>query len=360
MSNSATSSTPISYKDAGVDIDAGDALIERIKPLAKKTMREGVLAGIGGFGALFEVPKRYKEPVLVSGTDGVGTKLKLAFEWNMHDTVGIDLVAMSVNDVLVQGAEPLFFLDYFACGKLDVDTAAAVIGGIAKGCELSGCALIGGETAEMPGMYPAGEYDLAGFAVGAVEKSKILTGKEVAPGDVVLGLTSHGVHSNGFSLVRKCIERAEAAGTLPATLDGKPFKQAIMEPTRLYVKNVLAALAAHQHSDDAASPGGIKALAHITGGGLLENIPRVLPDGTAAHLTKGSWPQTELFAWLQKTAGIDDIEMNRTFNNGIGMVLVVAAAAADATAATLRAAGEQVYAIGTIASRGDGAAVVVA
>ena len=350
MSNSAATPTPLSYKDAGVDIDAGDALVERIKPLAKKTMREGVLAGIGGFGALFEVPKRYKEPVLVSGTDGVGTKLKLAFEWNMHDTVGIDLVAMSVNDVLVQGAEPLFFLDYFACGKLDVDTAAAVVGGIAKGCELSGCALIGGETAEMPGMYPAGEYDLAGFAVGAVEKSKILTGQNVAPGDVVLGLASHGVHSNGFSLVRKCIERAEAAGTVPATLDGKPFKQAIMDPPRLYVKNVLAALAAHP----------IKALAHITGGGLLENIPRVLPEGTAAHLKKGSWPQTELFAWLQKTAGIDDIEMNRTFNNGIGMVVVVDAANAEATAATLRAAGEQVYTIGTIAQRGEGAAVVVA
>jgi len=219
MSSSAPSSTPISYKDAGVDIDAGDALVERIKPLAKKTMREGVMAGIGGFGALFEVPKRYKEPVLVSGTDGVGTKLKLAFEWNMHDTVGIDLVAMSVNDVLVQGAEPLFFLDYFACGKLHVDTAAAVVGGIAKGCELSGCALIGGETAEMPGMYPDGEYDLAGFAVGAVEKSKILSGQNVKPGDVVLGLASHGVHSNGFSLVRKCIERAEAQGSLPETLD---------------------------------------------------------------------------------------------------------------------------------------------
>ena len=350
MSSSAPLSTPLSYKDAGVDIDAGDALIERIKPLAKKTMRDGVLAGIGGFGALFEVPKRYQEPVLVSGTDGVGTKLKLAFEWNMHDTVGIDLVAMSVNDVLVQGAEPLFFLDYFACGKLDIDTAAAVVGGIATGCELSGCALIGGETAEMPGMYPAGEYDLAGFAVGAVEKSKILTGQNVAPGDVVLGLASHGVHSNGFSLVRKCIERAEAAGTVPATLDGKPFKQAIMEPTRLYVKNVLAALVAHP----------IKALAHITGGGLLENIPRVLPEGTAAHLKKGSWPQTELFAWLQKTAGIDDIEMNRTFNNGIGMVVVVDAANAEATAATLRAAGEQVYTIGTIAQRGEGAAVVVA
>jgi len=354
MSSSA-STTPISYKDAGVDIDAGDALVERIKPLAKKTMREGVLAGIGGFGALFEVPKRYKEPVLVSGTDGVGTKLKLAFEWNMHDTVGIDLVAMSVNDVLVQGAEPLFFLDYFACGKLDVDTAAAVVGGIAKGCELSGCALIGGETAEMPGMYPAGEYDLAGFAVGAVEKAKILTGRDVAVGDVVLGLASAGVHSNGFSLVRKCIERA--GDSAPATLDGKPFKQAIMEPTRLYVKNVLAALAAHPHSDDA---GGIKALAHITGGGLLENIPRVLPDGLAAHLKAGSWPQTELFAWLQKTAGIDDIEMNRTFNNGIGMVMVVAADQAEATAATLRAAGETVYTLGAIAERAEGASVVVA
>ena len=344
---SAAPPTALSYKDAGVDMDAGDALVERIKPLAKRTMREGVLAGIGGFGALFEVPKRYREPVLVSGTDGVGTKLKLAFEWQMHDTVGIDLVAMSVNDVLVQGAEPLFFLDYFACGKLDVDTAAAVVGGIARGCELSGCALIGGETAEMPGMYPAGEYDLAGFCVGAVEKSKILSGAEVKPGDVVLGLGSSGVHSNGFSLVRKCLDRA--AGQLPATLDGKPFKEAIMEPTRLYVKNVLAALAVHP----------IKALAHITGGGLLENIPRVLPEGTAAHLVKGSWPQTELFAWLQATAGIDDFEMNRTFNNGIGMVVVIAAEHSAACSATLLAAGEQVYQIGVIAERGDDAAVVV-
>jgi phosphoribosylformylglycinamidine cyclo-ligase len=340
--------SPLSYKDAGVDIDAGDALVERIKPLARKTLREGVLAGIGGFGALFEVPKRYKEPVLVSGTDGVGTKLKLAFEWNMHDTVGIDLVAMSVNDVLVQGAEPLFFLDYFACGKLDVETAVAVVGGIARGCELSGCALIGGETAEMPGMYPAGEYDLAGFAVGAVEKSKILNGANVARGDVVLGLASSGVHSNGFSLVRKCIERAGASA--PATLDGLPFRQALMAPTRLYVKNVLAALAAHP----------IKALAHITGGGLLENIPRVLPEGTSAHLKKGSWPKTELFAWLQATAGIDDFEMNRTFNNGIGMVVVIDAANAGACAAMLAAAGEQVFEIGVIAPRGEGAPVIVA
>jgi phosphoribosylformylglycinamidine cyclo-ligase len=255
---------------------------------------------------------------------------------------------MSVNDVLVQGAEPLFFLDYFACGKLDVDTAAAVVGGIAKGCELSGCALIGGETAEMPGMYPAGEYDLAGFAVGAVEKSKILTGQNVKTGDVVLGLASSGVHSNGFSLVRKCIERA--GENAPATLDGKPFKQALMEPTRLYVLNVLSALVAHP----------IKALAHITGGGLLENIPRVLPDGLAAHLQKGSWPQTELFAWLQQTAGIDDIEMNRTFNNGIGMVVVIDAAQAESCAATLRALGESVYTIGRISPQGDGAQVVVA
>ena len=342
--------TPLSYKDAGVDIDAGDALVERIKPLARKTLREGVLAGIGGFGALFEVPKRYREPVLVSGTDGVGTKLKLAFEWQMHDGVGIDLVAMSVNDVLVQGAEPLFFLDYFACGKLDVDTAAAVVGGIARGCELSGCALIGGETAEMPGMYPAGEYDLAGFAVGVVEKSRILSGRDVRVGDCVLGLASSGVHSNGFSLVRKCIERAQADGGLPATLDGVPFREAIMAPTRLYVKSVLAALAAHP----------IKALAHITEGGLLENIPRVLPDDLAAHLRQGSWPQSELFAWLQRTAGIDAHEMNRTFNHGIGMVVVISAEEAAACAATLRAQGETVYEIGVIGPRGAGAPVVVA
>ncbi len=346
MSNS-TSVTPLSYKAAGVDIDAGDALVERIKPLAKRTMREGVLGGIGGFGALFEIPKRYKEPVLVSGTDGVGTKLRLAFDWNMHDTVGIDLVAMSVNDVLVQGAEPMFFLDYFACGKLDVDTAAAVIGGIAKGCELSGCALIGGETAEMPGMYPAGEYDLAGFCVGAAEKSKLLPRPSVQAGDVILGLASSGVHSNGFSLVRKCIERAGAAA--PATLDGKPFKEALMMPTRLYVKNVLAALQAHP----------IKALAHITGGGLIENIPRVLPEGVAAHLNKGSWPQTELFAWLQNTAGIDDFEMNRTFNNGIGMIVVVDPSEAVACAATLSGLGEQVYVIGQMAAQHGGAAVVI-
>ena len=301
----------------------------------------------GGFGGMFRVPEGAKKPLLVASADGVGTKLKVAFMSGIHDTVGADLVNHCVNDILVQGAEPLFFLDYFACGKLDVETAAQVVGGIAKGCEISGCALIGGETAEMPGMYPDGEYDLAGFAVGAVEKSKILTGQNVQAGDVVLGLASAGVHSNGFSLVRKVIERAGA--NTPATLDGQPFKQAIMAPTRLYVKSVLAALAAHP----------IKALAHITGGGLLENIPRVLPEGMAAHLQKGSWPQTELFAWLQNTAGIDDIEMNRTFNNGIGMVVVIDAAHAAACVDTLRAQGEQVFTIGKIAVRGDGAAVVV-
>ena len=347
---------PIRYQDAGVDIDAGDALVERIKPLARKTLRDGVLAGIGGFGALFEVPKRYAEPVLVSGTDGVGTKLKLAFEWQMHDTVGIDLVAMSVNDVLVQGAEPLFFLDYFACGKLDVDTAAAVVGGIARGCELAGCALIGGETAEMPGMYPAGEYDLAGFAVGAVEKSRILDGRHVAAGDTVLGLRSSGVHSNGFSLVRKCLERASAAGGQPATLDAKPLRDALMAPTRIYVKPVLDALARHP----AQAGAGIKALAHITGGGLLENIPRVLPEGLAVQLQLGSWPRSELFDWLQSTAGIDDHEMNRTFNNGIGMVVVVAPGDAAGVAQTLQAAGEQVHRIGEVVPRiASGAAVVL-
>lgn len=345
----------VTYRDAGVDIDAGDELVERIKPLAKSTRIAEVVEGVGGFAGLCALPAGIDDPLLVSGTDGVGTKLRLAFEWNMHDTVGIDLVAMSVNDVLVQGAEPLFFLDYFACGKLDVDTAAAVVGGIARGCALSGCALIGGETAEMPGMYPPGEYDLAGFAVGAVEKSAILSGATVRPGDVVLGLASSGVHSNGFSLVRKCIDRAAGTGAahdaskLPAQLDGQPFRQALMAPTRLYVKPVLAALAAHP----------IKALAHITGGGLLENIPRVLPEGMAAHLRKGSWPRTELFAWLQQTSGIDDQEMNRTFNNGIGMVVVVAAAHAEATAQTLRDHGETVFTIGAIAPKGDGAAVEI-
>ena len=333
------SQPPLSYRDAGVDIDAGDALVDRIKPLAKRTLREGVLGGIGGFGALFEVPKRYKEPVLVSGTDGVGTKLKLAFEWGMHDTVGIDLVAMSVNDVLVQGAEPLFFLDYFACGKLDVDTAARVVGGIARGCEESGCALIGGETAEMPGMYPAGEYDLAGFCVGAVEKSGIVDGRDIAEGDVVLGLSSSGVHSNGYSLVRKIAERA--GNSLPATLDGLPFRERVMAPTRLYVKPVLAAMKEVK----------IKGMSHITGGGLVENIPRCLPGNVKAVLQKSAWPRPEIFSWLQREGGVAEAEMHRTFNCGIGFVVIVSAADAQRATEVLQAQGQTVYTVGRIEAR---------
>jgi phosphoribosylformylglycinamidine cyclo-ligase len=337
----------LSYRDAGVDIDAGDALVERIKPLARRTMREGVLAGIGGFGALFEVPRRYKEPVLVSGTDGVGTKLKLAFEWDAHDTVGIDLVAMSVNDVLVQGAEPLFFLDYFACGKLDVDTAARVVGGIARGCEESGCALIGGETAEMPGMYPPGEYDLAGFCVGVVEKSAIVDGRHIVAGDVVLGLASSGVHSNGYSLLRRIVERAGASGAgLPATLDGMPFRERVMAPTRLYVKAVLAAMWEVR----------IKGMSHITGGGLVENIPRCLPEGTKAVLEQRCWPRPEVFAWLQREGGVAEAEMHRTFNCGIGFVLIVASTDAALAERLLQAQGQAVYRIGRIEPRQAGEA----
>jgi len=336
MSAQQPSASSLTYRDAGVDIDAGDALVERIKPLAKRTMREGVLAGIGGFGALFEVPKKYREPVLVSGTDGVGTKLRLAFSWNKHDTVGVDLVAMSVNDILVQGAEPLFFLDYFACGRLSVDIAATVVGGIAQGCELAGCALIGGETAEMPGMYPDGEYDLAGFAVGAVEKSQAIDGRSIQPGDAVLGLASSGAHSNGYSLVRKIIERAGAAPD--QDFHGQPLRDVVMAPTRIYVKQVLAAIAKHE----------IKGLAHITGGGLLDNVPRILRPGLAARLHRDAWKMPELFAWLQREGQVADTEMHRVFNCGIGMVAVVAAAEADAVAATLREQGETVYRLGEI------------
>ncbi len=345
-----TQNTSLSYRDAGVDIDAGDELVERIKPLAKKTLREGVLGGIGGFGALFEVPKRYKEPVLVSGTDGVGTKLRLAFDLNRHDTVGQDLVAMSVNDILVLGAESLFFLDYFACGKLDVDTAAAVVGGIAKGCELAGCALIGGETAEMPGMYPAGEYDLAGFAVGVVEKSKAIDGKAtIAPGDVVLGLASSGAHSNGYSLVRKIIERSKP--DMNAKFDGeRTLADVVMAPTRIYVKHVLATM----------EKVNIKGMAHITGGGLLENVPRVLPENAVAELEKAAWPRPKLFGWMQAEGNVAENEMHRVFNCGIGLVVVVAAADADAAMAELTAQGEAVYRIGKIRARqGDEAQTLV-
>ncbi len=345
-----TQNTSLSYRDAGVDIDAGDELVERIKPLAKKTLREGVLGGIGGFGALFEVPKRYKEPVLVSGTDGVGTKLRLAFDLNRHDTVGQDLVAMSVNDILVLGAESLFFLDYFACGKLDVDTAAAVVGGIAKGCELAGCALIGGETAEMPGMYPAGEYDLAGFAVGVVEKSKAIDGKAtIVAGDVVLGLASSGAHSNGYSLVRKIIERSKP--DMNAKFDGeRTLADVVMAPTRIYVKQVLATM----------EKVSIKGMAHITGGGLLENVPRVLPENTVAELEKAAWPRPKLFDWMQAEGNVAENEMHRVFNCGIGLVVVVAAADAEAAMAELKAQGEAVYRIGKIRARqGDEAQTLV-
>jgi phosphoribosylformylglycinamidine cyclo-ligase len=342
-------SAPLTYRDAGVDIDAGDALVDRIKPLAARTMRAGVLAGIGGFGALFEVPKKYKEPVLVSGTDGVGTKLRLAFEWNRHDTVGIDLVAMSVNDILVQGAEPLFFLDYFACGKLSVDTAASVVGGIARGCELAGCALIGGETAEMPGMYPDGEYDLAGFAVGAVDKSSIIDGKSIQAGDVVLGLASSGAHSNGYSLVRKILERAGAKPD--QDFHGQKLVDVVMAPTRIYVKQVLAALDKHGPA--------IKGLAHITGGGLLDNVPRILQAGLTAKLNRDAWEMPKLFQWLQQQGGVADSEMHRVFNCGIGMVIVVSPVAADAIAATLREQGETVYTLGEIVPQGEGMAQTI-
>ena len=342
----------LSYKDAGVDIDAGDALVDRIKPLARRTLREGVLAGIGGFGALFEVPKRYREPVLVSGTDGVGTKLKLAFALGGHDTVGIDLVAMSVNDILVQGAEPLFFLDYFACGRLDVDTAARVVGGIARGCELSGCALIGGETAEMPGMYPDGEYDLAGFAVGVVEKSRIIGGRDVSAGDVLLGLASSGAHSNGYSLIRRVLERVWGRLDAPQANDdfhGSRFADVLLAPTRIYVKPMLGLI-------DALP---VKAIAHITGGGLVENVPRVLPEGLQAVMHRDAWPMPPLFGWLQQHGGIADGEMHRVFNCGVGLVVVVSAANAERAMSMLSAAGETVWRIGEVVPRDAQAAAAI-
>jgi phosphoribosylformylglycinamidine cyclo-ligase len=319
----------LTYREAGVDIDAGDALVEAIKPFAKRTMRPEVLAGIGGFGALCEIPKKYKHPVLVSGTDGVGTKLKLAFQFHRHDTVGIDLVAMSANDVLVQGAEPLFFLDYFACGKLDTKVAASVVKGIAEGCQQAGCALIGGETAEMPGMYPEGEYDLAGFCVGVVEKEKIIDGRAIAPGDVLLGLASSGAHSNGYSLARRII------GTDPVSSD---IADSLMEPTRIYAKTVLKLMAAVQ----------VKGLAHITGGGLPGNVPRMLPKGTRAVIQKKSWPRPEIFKWLQSNGNVAEDEMFRVFNCGIGMVIALAPEQAKLASMLLKREGELAYEIGRI------------
>ena len=329
----------MSYRDAGVDIDAGDELVENIKPYARKTLREGVLAGIGGFGALFEISRNYREPVLVSGTDGVGTKLKLAFELNSHGSIGIDLVAMSVNDILTQGAEPLFFLDYYACGKLDVTTATEVIKGIAAGCAQAGCALIGGETAEMPGMYPNGEYDLAGFAVGIVEKSRIIDGSAIAEGDVVLGLASSGAHSNGYSLIRKII--AIKGADLSTKLNGRALSELLLEPTRIYVKPVLKLLGSIP----------VKGLAHVTGGGLVDNVPRVLPEALAARIERGAWTVPPLFRWLAEQGGIADDEFFRVFNCGIGMVAIVDAADADAAARLLAAEGETVWRIGRVVRR---------
>lgn len=342
---------PLSYKDAGVDIDAGDALVDRIKPLARQTLREGVLAGIGGFGALFEVPRRYREPVLVSGTDGVGTKLRMAFALDRHDTVGIDLVAMSVNDILVQGAEPLFFLDYFACGKLQLGQAEQVISGIARGCELAGCALIGGETAEMPDSYPDGEYDLAGFAVGVVEKSAIVDGAKVKPGDRLLGLASSGVHANGFSLVRQVLMRrfgAISAEHLTEELDGRRLADILMTPTRIYVASLLAPMQA----------GRIKALAHITGGGIVGNLPRVLPEGCAAQLERSSWQRPSIFNWLAEEGAIESAEMDRVFNNGLGMIAVVDPQEAQQIQAELVAAGEKVFVIGNVVKQVPGRPIV--
>ena len=340
--------SPLTYKSAGVNIDAGDQLVENIKPFARRTMRTEVLGGIGGFGALVEVSKKFKNPVMVSGTDGVGTKLKLAFHLNKHDTVGQDLVAMSVNDILVQGAEPIFFLDYFACGKLDVAVATDVIKGIAYGCELAGCALIGGETAEMPSMYPEGEYDLAGFAVGLIEKENIITGRSIVPGDVVLGLSSSGAHSNGYSLIRKIIERS---GIDLLADSNKQLALDLLAPTRIYVKTLLALMSAH--------PTMVKGMAHITGGGLTENIPRVLPDVVTAVIDRKLWIAPSIFAWLQQLGKVDDVEMARTFNCGIGMVVIVAKENAATAVAHLQASGESIFAIGEIRGRAGGEAQTI-
>jgi phosphoribosylformylglycinamidine cyclo-ligase len=337
-----TTAQTLSYRDAGVDIDAGEALVERIRPAVAKTRRPGVLAGLGGFGALFELPlEGYREPVLVSGTDGVGTKLKLAIESGIHDSIGIDLVAMCVNDIVVTGAEPLFFLDYYATGKLELDVATSVIGGIARGCELAGAALVGGETAEMPGMYGHGDYDLAGFSVGIVEKSAIIDGSRVAVGDALVGIASSGPHSNGYSLIRKILE--VTGSRLTDTLAGRTLGEWLLAPTRIYVKPLLSLCSRFE----------IHALAHITGGGLLENVPRVLPAGTRAVIATGAWQPPEIFDWLQRHGNIEPHEMYRTFNCGIGMVVCVADGDCDAVIEHLNAAGEQARRIGHIEAGSD-------
>ena len=336
----------LNYKDAGVDIDAGEALVEAIKPLAKSTTRPGVASSLGGFGAMFDLKAAgYRDPVLVAGTDGVGTKLKVAIEAGKHDSVGIDLVAMCVNDLIVQGAEPLFFLDYFATAKLDVAAGTEIVSGIAEGCRRAGCALIGGETAEMPGMYAGGDYDLAGFSVGAVERDAILDGKKVAAGDVILGLAASGLHSNGFSLVRRVVEHAALDYAADAPFQpGSTLAEALLEPTRIYVKSCLAAIAA----------GGVHGLAHITGGGLLENIPRVLPDGLGADLDAAAWDLPAVFGWLAKAGNIASNEMARTFNCGIGMAVIVAADRAEELSKVFSDNGESVKTIGRVVERTEG------
>jgi phosphoribosylformylglycinamidine cyclo-ligase len=337
---------PITYKDAGVDIEAGDALVERIKPAVKRSMRPEVIGGLGGFGALFEIPlDRYRKPVLVSGTDGVGTKLRLAIETGRHDTIGVDLVAMCANDVVVQGAEPLFFLDYYATGKLSVDVAESVIKGIVEGCVQAGAALIGGETAEMPGMYAEGDYDLAGFCVGIVEKDAIIDGSRTRPGDVIIGLPSSGPHSNGYSLIRKLIKTAKAT---PSTkIEGGLLYDALLAPTRIYVKPLLAL----------AKETPVRSFAHITGGGLTDNIPRVVPDGLEVLLSEQTWERPPVFDWLQRAGAIPDAEMHRTFNCGIGMVVCVAAEHADKSLRILQAHGERPTVIGEV-RRGDGGVII--
>ena len=338
----------LSYRDAGVDIDAGNSLVERIKPHAKRTLRPEVLGGLGGFGALFELPlERYKQPVLVSGTDGVGTKLKLAMDMNKHDTIGIDLVAMCVNDLIVGGAEPLFFLDYYATGHLNVDAAADVVKGIADGCELSGCALTGGETAEMPGMYQGDDYDLAGFCVGVVEKSKIIDGSKVEAGDAIIGIASSGPHSNGYSLIRKVLEVSGAS--LDDDFNGSPLGEVLLTPTRIYVKPLLALI----------DQVDVHSLCHITGGGLPENLPRVLPKGCRAVIDGRAWQRPAIFDWLQQQGNIADAEMYRTFNCGVGMVVVLPADQAQSAIEQLNAAGEQAMLIGSIEQHDGGEQVQI-
>lgn len=343
-----TDKTSLSYKDAGVDIDAGNALVDRIKGVVKKTRRPEVMGGLGGFGALCALPQKYREPVLVSGTDGVGTKLRLAMDLKRHDTIGIDLVAMCVNDLVVQGAEPLFFLDYYATGKLDVDTAASVISGIAEGCLQSGCALVGGETAEMPGMYHGDDYDVAGFCVGVVEKSEIIDGSKVADGDVLVALASSGPHSNGYSLVRKIIE---VSGVDPQTTDlnGSPLADHLLAPTRIYVKSVLELIANVE----------VHAIAHLTGGGFWENIPRVLPDNAQAVIDESSWQWPEVFNWLQQAGNVSSHEMYRTFNCGVGMVIALPADVADSAIALLSEKGENAWKIGYIKASDSEQRVVI-